>query len=98
MENKILGWDHTRVASYLMTTWGFSDELICTVMHHHLGLRILADPDLRQTPVAAVALSSLMPDPLQQTPTGLDQLVRLDQSWKPFDLFAIGTTRATCNG
>lgn len=88
-ENNIFGWDHTRVAAYLMTAWGFSDELICTIMQHHEGLKILADADLRQTPVAAVALSSLMPDPLQQTSTGLDQLVRLDKSWKPFDLLEI---------
>ena len=88
-ENTKLGWDHTKVASYLMTSWGFSDELICTVMLHHRGLRILGDPDLRQTPAAAVALSALMPDPLHQTPSGLDQLVRLDQSWGPFDLLAV---------
>lgn len=88
-EDEKLGWNHTLVAAYLMTAWGFSDELICMVMLHHRGLKVLADPNLRQTPAAAVALSALMPDPLHQVPTGLNQLVRLDQSWQPFELLEI---------
>ena len=47
------------------------------------------DRELLQTSAAAVAISGLIPDVLQQTPQGLTQLQQLETVWKDFDLFRL---------
>lgn len=85
-ERRRLGWDHALAAAHVMFAWGFPEELICCVIHHHRGLELLDDPELGRTAVAAVAVSGLMPDPFRQAPAGLDELMRLEQLWPGFDL------------
>lgn len=80
-EQTALGWDHALAAGCLAHRWKLPDELVCCILHHHRGLRILADERLSRTPVAAVALSALLPDQLRQHYTGLEQLVLLEKSW-----------------
>lgn len=55
------------------------------MLHHH-GLKLLADPTLKQTAVAAVAISALLPDQLRQNYHGLELLVNLQEKWPAFDL------------
>ena len=59
--------------------WHLPDELVCCILFHHHGLKILAHPQLRRSAVAVVALSALLPDQLQQHYHGLDDLVRLEE-------------------
>ena len=85
-ERKLFGWDHAEAAARVMFSWGFPDDLICCVLFHHHGLSILADRELRHSAAAAVALASLMPDPLRQAANGMTHLQKLSEIWNAFDL------------
>ena len=88
-ERHELGWSHGEVAACLMHHWGFPDDLICCVLLHHRGLETLADEELRNTAVAACAVSSLLPDPLRQSPHGLRQLKQLGSVWDGLNLSGV---------
>jgi serine/threonine-protein kinase len=85
-ERAALGWDHATAAAALAHRWRLPDELVCCLLYHHRGLRTLADPALKRTPVAAVALSALLPDQLRQERHGLEMLRKLGEKWSAFDL------------
>ena len=85
-ERQLFGWDHAEAAARVMFSWGFPDDLICCVLYHHYGLQILADRELRHSAAAAVALASLMPDPLRQAAGGMAHLQKLGEIWNAFDL------------
>ena len=85
-EQQTFGCDHAETAARVMFDWGFPDDLICCVMLHHHGLQILTDPDFGQSAAAAVALASLIPDPLKQSSDGMEQLQNLSNIWNAFDL------------
>lgn len=88
-EREKSGWDHALAGACLAHRWHLPDDLVCCVLFHHYGLRILAHPQLSRSPVAAVALSALLPDQLRQEYHGLEQLVRLSEKWGSFDLQAL---------
>lgn len=85
-ERAKFGFDHALAAAALAHRWNLPDELICCILHHHDGLRILADPELGRTSVAAVAISALLPDQLRQEYRGLEQLLKLGEKWTKFNL------------
>ncbi|WP_417385713.1 HDOD domain-containing protein [Gimesia sp.] len=80
-------WNHCEAAAHVMLDWSFPDDLICLVYLHHEGLKLLTNDRLGLTPAAAVAVASLIPDPLRQNPEGLQQLVTLAEAWPEFKLF-----------
>lgn len=82
-------WNHATAGACLAVRWKLPDELVCCILFHHRGLHILADPLLGRSPVAAVAISALLPDQLRQSLYGLQQLVFLQQKWPGFDLQTI---------
>jgi HD-like signal output (HDOD) protein len=88
-ERTKLGFDHALAGGCLAHRWNLPDELVCCVLYHHFGLRVLAHPLLKRTPVAAVAVSALLPDQLRQDFTGLEQLVLLQEKWPAFSLRAL---------
>jgi HD-like signal output (HDOD) protein len=85
-EQQIFGCDHAETAARVMFDWGFPDDLICCVMLHHHGLAIFTDPDFGHSSAAAVAVASLIPDPLKQSSDGMEQLQNLSNIWNAFDL------------
>ena len=85
-EDQTFGCNHAEAAARVMFDWGFPDDLICCVMQHHHGLAILTDADLGQSAAAAVAVASLIPDPLRQSSGGMEQLQNLSNVWNAFDL------------
>ncbi|QDT37100.1 HDOD domain-containing protein [Stratiformator vulcanicus] len=85
-EQQQFGWDHAIAGASLARRWHLPDELVACVLYHHLGLRALAEPELKRTSVAAVALSALLPDQLRQDFRGLEQLIFLQGKWSKFDL------------
>jgi serine/threonine-protein kinase len=85
-ERTLFEWDHALVAAALAHRWHLPDELVCCLLYHHRGLRVLADDELRRTSVAAVALSALLPDQMRQELYGLEQLLRLQEKWPAFNL------------
>lgn len=85
-ERQEFGWDHALAAACLAYRWKLPDDLVCCLLFHHHGLRILTHPQLGRSPVAAVALSALLPDQFRQHFRGLEQLTLLEQKWPAFDL------------
>ncbi len=81
-----LQWNHAQVGANLMFDWGFPDDLILATLFHHRGLELLCDKQFRKTALAAVAVSSLIPDAIRQNPTGLNQLMKLEQIWPALKL------------
>jgi len=88
-ERRMFGWDHALAGACLAHRWQLPDELVCCMLFHHAGIEILGDSILGRTPVAAVALSALLPDQLRQCYQGLEQLLLLEQKWPAFNLRAI---------
>lgn len=84
-ERQSFGWDHAIAAATLAHRWHLPDDLVCCILLHHRGLQILADPVLKRTPAAAVAISALLPDQMRQTFNGLEQLIMLEQKWPKFE-------------
>ena len=91
-EQQVLSFDHAQLAAALARRWRLPDDLACCLLFHHRGLRVLADPVLKRTPVAAVAISGLVPDQLRQCYAGLEQLILLREKWPAFDLERICAT------
>jgi len=85
-ERERFGWDHGLVGACIAYNWKLPDELVCCIRHHHSGLRILTDATLGRSPVAATALSSLLPDQISPGRQGLALLRRLEESWPAFRL------------
>src|SRR3984957_17509245 len=79
-------WDHALAGACLAHRWNLPDELVCCILYHHSGLRILAHPQLGRTAVAAVALSAMLPEQLRQHFHGLELLSKLEQKWPAFHL------------
>jgi serine/threonine-protein kinase len=85
-EQARFGWDHGLVGACLAYGWNLPDELVCCICYHHSGLRILTDPRLGRSPVAATALSALLPDQFCQNNQGLRLLMKLEPKWPAFNL------------
>ena len=88
-EENHFGWNHALAGGCIAYRWQLPDDLVCCVLYHHRGLKILADPLLSRSPVAAVCLSALLPDQLRQNYSGLEQLVLLQKKWPAFQLQAL---------
>lgn len=85
-EQARFGWDHAMVGACLAYDWKLPDELVGCIRYHHLGLQILSDARLGQSPVAASALSALLPDQFCQDQHGLELLMDLQRKWPEFCL------------
>lgn len=85
-EDKMFQWNHALAGASLARKWNLPDELVACILFHHFGLRILGHPQLSRTPVAAVALSAMLPDQLRQHKDGLALLRKLGEKWKAFDI------------
>jgi serine/threonine-protein kinase len=86
------GWDHALAGACLAHRWNLPDELVCCILYHHTGLRIMAHPQLGRTAVAAVALSAMLPEQLRQHYHGLELLSKLQQKWSAFRLEQLAQT------
>jgi HD-like signal output (HDOD) protein len=78
-------WDHAMASACLACQWNLPDELVCCILYHHAGLRILSHPKLGRSPVAAAALAAMIPDALHAH-HGMEQLVKLEKIWPDFNL------------
>ncbi len=76
-ERDLFGWDHASVAAGLIREWGLPDELVASVLFHHDAARVILDPELGETSVAAVVTAGCLPDCVGQSPSGFDTLLVL---------------------
>lgn len=90
-EQSHFDWDHAMAGACLAFQWNLPDEIVCCMLYHHAGLRILSHPKLGKTAVAAVALSALIPDALH-THHGMQQLAKLEAIWPDFNLESLAET------
>ncbi|MBX3451755.1 MAG: HDOD domain-containing protein [Planctomycetaceae bacterium] len=95
-ERQHFGWDHAIAAAYVMLGWGLPDELICCVLLHHVGPRLLDDPELGRSEAAAVLASAWIPDFPLQEPNGFDWLQSLESRWPGWDLMATAEATDAC--
>ena len=91
-ERNTFHWDHAFAGACLAHRWQLPDELVCCILFHHRGLKILTHDELGRSPAAAVAMSALLPDQFRQQYQGLDQLVTLETKWPAFDLQELART------
>lgn len=91
-ERANFGWDHSLVGACLALEWNLPDELVCCIRFHHGGLQLLSVPELGQSPVAATALSALLPDAVCGSARGLRLLLGLQESWPDFSLEQLADT------
>lgn len=85
-EQTRFGWDHGLAGACLAHNWNLPGELVCCILYHHGGLPILTDRNLGRSPVAATALSALLPDQFCQHRHGLELLKKLEAKWPAFSL------------
>ncbi len=85
-EESHFGWDHGLLGACLAHGWNLPDELVCCICYHHSGLQILTDPRMGRSPVAATALSALLPDSFSRHDHGLQLLMKLEPKWPAFRL------------
>ncbi|MCA9093794.1 MAG: HDOD domain-containing protein [Planctomycetaceae bacterium] len=85
-EDQTFRWNHTMATAAVMHHWGFPDDLICCILFHHKGLMVLSEAEMAKSPIAAVAVASLLPDPLNQERNGLVRLHKLQTLWPKFEL------------
>jgi serine/threonine-protein kinase len=76
-EKKRFGWDHALAGARLIQAWGFPDELICLVLAHHWLDAIRANPLFNRSELMAVAISALLPDPIDARPSRSNQAAEL---------------------
>ena len=88
-EKEQLGWTHAFSAAAIMAGWQFPDDLVCCVLFHHAGLRLLADNRIGRSAASAVAVASLLPDPFRQVRRGLADLLQLEAAWPAFQLLEL---------
>jgi HD-like signal output (HDOD) protein len=85
-EQERLELDHGLVGACLAHGWNLPDELVCCICYHHSGFHILTDPRMGRSPVAATALSALLPDQFCRQHRGLELLQKLETKWPAFNL------------
>ena len=91
-EREIFGWDHASVAASLIREWGLPDELVACILLHHDIDRVLIDARFHDTPLAAVAAASCLPESLKQSPLGFEALLVLQDAIPDLNAFDIAVT------
>ncbi len=60
VEKELLSWSHCQAAAWIAGKWGLPDLMICCVGLHSASFEEIRELELEDTPVIAVALSSLV--------------------------------------
>jgi len=61
-EEEELSWNHAQAGAWMARNWTLPDVLVCCIGLHHTPLSQIEAMEFLQTPVAAVAISSHLPD------------------------------------
>lgn len=88
-EREQFEWDHASVAAQLLHNWNFPDEIVASVSYHHDHDVILANEELLSSPLAAVAISSLLPGIYQQEPDAIHLFMQYQNVLPQFDFLEI---------
>lgn len=77
LEQARFGWDHALAGARLMLSWNFPDELVCLQHAHHWLDPVLASATFSNSEMVVVALSALLPDPLDSRSHRIELLEHL---------------------
>ena len=85
-ERDTFGLDHAAAGAYFANQWHFPEELLCGIFFHHSLKSILLEADPEYFKLFPIALASLLPDQMRQTPTGFQTLIRVARQCRAFNL------------
>lgn len=91
-ERSVFGWDHASAGAFFASKWRFPDDLQCAIFLHHSPERILEESGAEFFQLFPVALASLLPDQLCQSPKGFQKLIRVASRCELIDLAEICRT------
>ena len=85
-ERATFGWDHAAAGGYFASRWYFPADLSCGIFFHHSLTSILQESDPEYFKLFPIALASLLPDQMRQTPAGFRTLISVARQCRAFDL------------
>jgi|GEM_PF-1488746 len=89
-ERDRFGWTHAEVTAKTLLDWGFSNTLALAVLQHHdTPEEILSDDDDEAPLGYACNCASLLSDLMRQSPRGVNQLIDLQTTRRPFQLMEL---------
>lgn len=88
-ERQVFGWDHSSAGAYFAAQWHFPDDLLCAIFFHHSLQSTLQEPNAEFFKLFPVALASLLPDQLRQSPQGFETLIKVARHCSAIDLHAV---------
>jgi len=91
-ERKTLGFDHASAGAYYAAQWQFPPDLLCAIFYHHSPEQTLQGTQTAFFNLFPVALASLLPDQLRQSPTGMQTLLKVASHCPTIDLTEICRT------
>ncbi len=88
-ERQVFGWDHCSAGAYFAAQWHFPDDLLCAIFFHHSLQSTLQEPNAEFFKLFPVALASLLPDQLRQSPQGFQTLIKVARHCSAINLHAV---------
>ncbi len=85
-ERETFGWDHSSVGAYFAAQWHFPDDVLCAIFFHHSLQSTLQEANAEFFKLFPVALASLLPDQLRQSPQGFPTLINVARHCRAIDL------------
>lgn len=85
-ERESFGFDHATAGAYFAAQWHFPPDLLCAIYYHHSLDATLQEDVPECLKLFPVALSSLLPDQLRQSPTGIQTLIKVADHCSAIDL------------
>lgn len=88
-EREVFGWDHASAGAYYAAQWKFPDDLLCSIFYHHSLESTLQEPNAEFFKLFPVALASLLPDQLHQSPRGFQTLIKVARQCRVIELESV---------
>ena len=85
-ERETFGFDHASAGACFAAQWHFPPDLLCAVFFHHSLELTLQGSDAEFFKLFPVALASLLPDQLHQSPVGFQTLIKVADHCSAIDL------------
>lgn len=88
-ERETFGWDHASAGAWFASQWHFPSDLLCAIFFHHSLQTTINESNPEFLRLFPVALASLLPDQLRQSPNGFHTLLKVVDRCRNIDLEAV---------
>lgn len=85
-ERATFGWDHSSAGAWYAAEWHFPDDLLSAIFFHHSLQATLQEPSAEFFHLFPVALASLLPDQMRQSPAGFQTLIKVARHCRAIQL------------